>query len=476
MIFHLFVITAVVIITVVDSVRLVKLTPLRCNGKFLPPSESKEVSTAFLSQGKLEVLESDEDDNEAILCDIMPVPLFDVRGEKIVTKLLAQRGFDPFSIHNVFVNRDNGVYDNLPWEWKGKGSRARLELYNLLQQIRIEKRFQDAPELAFFTALNNILDAKVTGLFFEVRDELATNSVSLGAALVVARNGVAKEWKLSRSNSGLPSASSTDADIREHDVCVVNCHPDELVSIALLLNMPIYMPEQLFDSSAIDARLINYEDNNIDGANGEETDKDDEAEGVERQAPSKTGKKGTSMMIYAPVFRSARKRAEWEKRGEQKSAGKSIEREITPAWEIFDPKKIMGMSSIEKRAVLRASGVTSLPRPREGLGSLDRALIDKMDDAVRGEVLRLIAGSGDASLPPQQQPTSARQVKLQEIGQALEDGDVDRAEWLRTEFMTMTERRADPTQEEGSYDRFLDQDEWYLEQRRKAMAPPKKKN
>ena len=39
--------------------------------------------------------------------------------------------------------------------------------------------------------------------------------------------------------------------------------------------------------------------------------------------------------------------------------------------------------------------------------------------------------------------------------------------------MMITARRADPTQPEGSYDPYLDQDDWYMAARRKAMAPKK---
>jgi hypothetical protein len=58
---------------------------------------------------------------------------------------------------------------------------------------------------------------------------------------------------------------------------------------------------------------------------------------------------------------------------------------------ITDTNRFLKMSAVEKRAILRASGVTSLPRPREGLASLDRALVEQMDEAVKGEFLRLLS-------------------------------------------------------------------------------------
>jgi len=451
------------------GVRLVRLTALKCGGKLRPPSSDTDVAAAFLSKGKLEVLESEDDEegdagsgsgsNEAILCDVMPVPLFDARGKAMVTELLTNpASYDKFAVAPYLVNRDGGIYDALPWAWKGKGAQARLDFYKLLQQVRVDPRFKGAPERAFFTALEDQLDAVVTGLFFEVRDELASDRVSLGSALVVARTAVAAEWRLSLRGSGLPTASSTDPDIRDHDACVVTCTPDELVALSAVLDLPIYMPEELFDSSAVDARLINYGSDDDDGNGGE-------------SSSNMAGK----MTIYAPVFRSAQQRTAWERQGSGRTAPSSRP-DIRPAWEIFDAKTFFGMSSAEKRATLRASGVTSLPRPREGLDSLDRALVDKMDDAVRAEVLRMRAAQQGAPLLGGNAPASGRQAVLQQLAQALEDGDVARAESLREKFVLMTERRADPTQQEGTYDRFLDQDEWYQEQRRRAMAPkpPKK--
>ena len=63
---------------------------------------------------------------------------------------------------------------------------------------------------------------------------------------------------------------------------------------------------------------------------------------------------------------------------------------------------------------------------------------------------------------------------LRRIGEALDDDDMEIAVKLRQEFAYKTALRADPTQAQGSYDPYLDQDAWYQEQRRRAMAPRKK--
>ena len=426
--------------------RFIELTPLRCRGTF-SASRDNVVPAAFLSRGKLEVLESEEggNQNRAILCDLIPIPLLDKRGESLVSQLQdnqqtsAQFGFDPNSINGILINRDKGIYDNLPYCWK-KGANAKLELFNNLQ------RSSGKSKGIFLTAINDIFDSSITGLIIEVRDEINSGSVTLGAAVAFCRNDVKDDWKISRSNPKLPTISSTDdpLDIAEATACIVECHLDELVAISLLTGLPILIPQLLFDSLAIDAALTNDKNNKS---------------------------KRSDMSISGPIFRSAEKRREWNDRYESTEDSSASVKEASPAWEIFDASKFLKMTPVEKRAVLRASGVTSLPRPREGLDSLDRALLDKMDDAVRGEFLRL--KSRNTMEPATLGSSSSRQVLLQLMGEALDNGNLEKAEQLREEFMTMSALRADPTQAEGSYDSYLDQDDWYMAARRKAMAPKK---
>ena len=437
---YLVLFTILLVKFVVES-RLVELTPLKCSGRFCT-SANQMVAASYLCRGKLEVLESGEngDQNRAILCDVIPIPLLDSRGESLVSQLQnnqqqsVQFGFDTNSVNGIFVNRDKGIYDNLPYCWR-KDINAKLELFNLMQR----SRGTSGPG-SFLNVINDILDAKISSLIIEVRDEISSNKISIGAAVVFCRNSVADEWRVSSSDPGLPEVSNTDdlSLIQDATALIVECHLDELVALSLLSGLPILIPRSLFESLAIDAALTNDESD-------------------------------STMSINGPIFRSAEKRKDWNDRSEASKDSDNI-MEAPPAWEIFDPKRFLKMSPVEKRAVLRASGVTSLPRPRDGLDSLDRALLDQMDDAVRDEVLRL---SSKGVVGPGPAMSSSRQIILQAIGNALESGDLKKATELREEFMISTARKADPTQADGSYDPYLDQDDWYMAARRKAMAPKK---
>jgi hypothetical protein len=424
--------------------RLVALRPLKCFGSFCISSQTI-VPAAYLSRGKLEVLESEEDGavRSAILCDVIPIPLLDSRGESLVNQLQNDRSkstkssFDPSSIDGILVNRDKGLYDNLPYVW-GENNNAKLELYNYLQ-----KRRGPSNKGNFLEAVNAILGSKLTGIMIEVKDQLASDRIVLGGAIVLCQNAVAEDWKISASNPKMPAVASNDdtEEIADATACLVECHMDELVALSFLSGLPIHISKTLFDSLAIDATLTSGEEKT-------------------RGTPE--------MLIYGPAFRSAESKLEWDQRSAVPNGAAST-RTVPPAWDIFDAKKFIGMSSVEKRATLRASGVTSLPRPREGLDSLDRALLDKMDDAVRGEYLRLRSLKGSDTAPVK----SPRQSVLKAMGEAFDAGDIETATELREEFMMMTARTADPTQESGSYDPYLDQDDWYMAARRKAMAPKK---
>lgn len=173
--------------------------------------------------------------------------------------------------------------------------------------------------------------------------------------------------------------------------------------------------------------------------------------------------------------------------------GNVVQDNAKPAWEIFNPQTFLKMSEVRKRATLRASGVKELPRPREGKAALDKVLFDLMDDAVRGEVRRLdvsssistneytpaggdVSGSGSSSslnkVPARALGgvVSKRQEVLRLMISALGEDNIEKAEEFRERFAILTAIKADPTQAEGSYQQFLDQDEWYMQERRKAMG------
>ena len=132
------------------------------------------------------------------------------------------------------------------------------------------------------------------------------------------------------------------------------------------------------------------------------------------------------------------------------------------------------MSMVEKRFVACLGGALFAATTRR-LSAIDEVLMDLMDTAVRSEYRRLSSSQSSSSLSDNTMATTnqgsggERATLLRRMGEALENGELDEATALRAEFAFKTALRADPTQETGSYDPYLDQDDWYAEARRKAM-------
>jgi hypothetical protein len=211
---------------------------------------------------------------------------------------------------------------------------------------------------------------------------------------------------------------------------VIKIHIDEVLLLATGLSMPVLMPKELFGALSMDALLTRDEDGSIVIT-------------------------GTS------------------NRGGGGGGARAKQYDVLPAWDIFNPRRFQQMSAVEKRAVLRASGVIDLPRPREGEDALNEELLSVMDDSVRREYLRIGGDVTAGSIAPKSVAETEEQELLKEMGDALERGDMEQASALREKFTLKRSLKADPTQAKGSYDRFLDQDEWYMEARRRSMAPKK---
>ena len=103
---------------------------------------------------------------------------------------------------------------------------------------------------------------------------------------------------------------------------------------------------------------------------------------------------------------------------------------------------------------------------------LDDLLLPIMDEAVRRDILTAQAyDAGDYEEVQRLVAGKSRRQELLEAIQAAEQaGNDEYAERLRNDLDLATELRADFTQDEGSYSRFLDKDEWYEAQRRRAMG------
>eukprot|EP00189_Rhodosorus_marinus_P008251 CAMPEP_0184752480 /NCGR_PEP_ID=MMETSP0315-20130426/43599_1 /TAXON_ID=101924 /ORGANISM="Rhodosorus marinus, Strain UTEX LB 2760" /LENGTH=393 /DNA_ID=CAMNT_0027231809 /DNA_START=1 /DNA_END=1183 /DNA_ORIENTATION=- len=129
--------------------------------------------------------------------------------------------------------------------------------------------------------------------------------------------------------------------------------------------------------------------------------------------------------------------------------------------ELLTNDEILGMSAPQLRTALRSAGIPS--KTRSTRGELLTRLIPMIDESVRRAML--IDEAVQREDYGRASELQARQSERSRVKQQLEEAVAEEryldAQKLQERFDRLTEMRADPTQDEGSYDRYLDQDEWY---------------
>lgn len=132
---------------------------------------------------------------------------------------------------------------------------------------------------------------------------------------------------------------------------------------------------------------------------------------------------------------------------------------------LLSMSEVLSMGIPSLRSALRSVGIPSkTSTPRSVL--IDR-LLPWLDETVRreiriGEAVRRENYSEAAALQADQSERS--RVKF-ELDRAVEEERYLDAKDLKKRLDRLTDMRADPTQDEGSYDPYLDQDEWYVPNR-----------
>ncbi|GAX20647.1 hypothetical protein FisN_32Hh030 [Fistulifera solaris] len=127
-------------------------------------------------------------------------------------------------------------------------------------------------------------------------------------------------------------------------------------------------------------------------------------------------------------------------------------------------RTLLGLSNFEGR----------LPRPRtvrENPAALDELLLPLIDESVRWQYrMRDAQVRGDTVMVETLlQQKSRKQVALEKA-----QAETRNATYWTEEANFLASLRADPTQDEGSYSRFLDRDEWYERQRQEQSKRVKR--
>lgn len=134
-------------------------------------------------------------------------------------------------------------------------------------------------------------------------------------------------------------------------------------------------------------------------------------------------------------------------------------------WEVRSLDELDAMP-LEALALSALSAGLRLPRAREATEEAVLVLLEPLlDEAVRRPLqMRRALVEGDfAQATALEASTSKRGKLLAELRRAVDEERFGAAAGLSAELSVETNRRMDVTQDEGAYDRYLDQDEWYAQ-------------
>ena len=323
------------------------------------------------------------------------------------------------------------------------------------------------------------LNAEVIGCIIE-NSSLFSGSTIFGGGIVIKRKG--REKKL-RFNGEEVSFTDSDDDfgndgIKQGEAMIVECDVDEAIGMALACDVDVVMTSSEWDRSKISVSTVFQEsgddDNSIMDALPSLT-RSVESIQIEMQGD---GKMSQNTKIQAPRDSNAF------------SIFGSPSDSQEPVFDTNIPVQSLGefdtLTSQDKAQLLLSldSFKGRLPRPRtvkngssEKLNPLDELLLPLIDESVRRQVLiRSAKERGDIDeLNALELEKSRTQMAKENAALAREEGKDELAAMWDKEADLYSSLRADATQDEGSYSRFLDRDDWYERDRQRISEKNKKK-
>ncbi len=377
----------------------------------------------------------------------------------------------------LLADRSRGLFDSLcdlfP-TWLGKsygGQSLRKVFYDRLKQSR---GGYASPYHLFVALLEELCGLRITGLLIEVADSPTEATLSLGAAVMVTRINLDESGYYSRMedadqyddfltylnpqvtarNNWILTVSNYRELVREQrkksaPAKLVDCYLDEAMGLHFATDIPIVTSKSLYERVSVDGLL------------------------EQRYFVSPKVN-----IVRAPYFEDRRDAQIWE--GTMASSRARPPKKVKLVGEIEDASTFLSMRLSEKRACLRASGIKSMPRPREGPRMVDAVMIPLLDEEVAYEVLRRLGETrGDFAAAAQMSDFESRKPEIaRAYNEALKAGREEEAQKLMAEFNSLSTLRYDPSNPDeevyaagpGDGDEGkggFDIEEWYWEQRKR---------
>eukprot|EP00591_Stephanopyxis_turris_P008388 CAMPEP_0195511376 /NCGR_PEP_ID=MMETSP0794_2-20130614/3715_1 /TAXON_ID=515487 /ORGANISM="Stephanopyxis turris, Strain CCMP 815" /LENGTH=805 /DNA_ID=CAMNT_0040638957 /DNA_START=205 /DNA_END=2622 /DNA_ORIENTATION=- len=317
--------------------------------------------------------------------------------------------------------------------------------------------------------ITNQLRAEVVGAVIE-DTWLLDEAVVLGGACVLRRNrpkrGSRGTMMINGEEVPIPwdEDDEEEEEVKSDDLFVVECDGEEAVGLALAASKSISVEYGIWEGARLSVSLSMDDDDDNDATilptiipvgdstfietantNQDEEDANDISSPYATNESSNNGPKTTASLF---------------------SSSPSISVTI-PSISVFDSLTIQDKAKI--LLSLDSFRGKKLPRPRiirqsnPNSAPLDKLILPLMDESVRRQYqIRLAEQSGDFDTANElRNQRSERQIAKELSEAAQNDGNEMLAQMWQEEAEFRGDLRADVTQDEGSYSRFLDKDDWY---------------
>ena len=351
--------------------------------------------------------------------------------------------------------------------------------------------------------MENQLKAQVIGCVLE-NTSLLDGTVVVGGALVLQRQTAQKQVSI------LGQAYTVNDEEQDYgnpgitggETIVVECQADEAIGMSLVCpNLALQIETNLWEAWTVMAEPGEPQNNRDKTSSSSsssvleqwrvmDTELSLLMEGqarntsaTERVAPIRVPRTATSLYdtMIAQLTRS-----------DQSSPSSSEDETFSTDNPVKTLSQLDSMTNSEKAQTLLSMSTFQgrLPRPRtirqaqqanskqdEVNNPLDELLLPRIDESVRRQYrIRQAQQRGDTDLVQAlEQEKSSRQQAQEAADTARALGQDQEADRWQQEAELLESLRADVTQDEGSYSRFLDRDEWYERERQKTARRANKK-
>lgn len=312
--------------------------------------------------------------------------------------------------------------------------------------------------------VKEMLKADIVAVFLE--DISWSSSVVLGGGIVLQRKTVKDTISLAGEQVQVTNEKETFGSdtVNPGELYVVDCHADEAVQLSASCGIALWCQDSLLEAGKMHFRR-SAESPYGSLASWNPLD--------ETTVLSVQGRTLDYNGTIARVQLSFDSLSRWEQ-----ATGGTTPKQVFPTENPIESlSEYDELSDAEKVRLLMTLGDNDMriPRPRTIRNQpdrLDELLLPRVDEVLRTQWrLREVERSGGDMDSVRK---SQRFVAKENAQKARDAGEDETAEWWEREAELLSSLKADLTQDEGSYSRFLDKDEWYERERQQAAERARK--